>query len=135
MVMTMTQEQKTAFDKGVKFSFELFKSYIEKNCKQKCKTEREKYAFLFDILGFVESLEGNIVLYQRIDEAVKKEHISEDDKEYFEDGIREHNGYVKFCLQNADIETIDVHLREYFFGKISAIPNKIYLSFEEFADI
>lgn len=135
MVMTMTQEQKTAFDKGVKFSFELFKSYIEKNCKQKCKTEREKYAFLFDILGFVESFEGNIVLHQLMDEAVKRENISEDDKGYFEDGVREHNGYVKFCLQNADIQTIDIHFKKYFSGKISAIPNKTYFSFEEFADI
>lgn len=134
MGMTMTQEQRKVFDEGAKFSFNLFNVYVQKNWNKECKTIEEKRDFFFDIWSLIENFQGNISLYQMIDEAVKKKNISEDDRYFFEEGISDHNRYVKFCLQNDDIKTVDIHFKEYLEGKITALPNKFYASFKEFAD-
>lgn len=134
MGMIMTNEQRQIFDQGAKFSFNLFTTYVNKHWKKECKTIEEKRDFFFDIWNLIESYQGNVWLYQMIDEEVKKERISEDDKYYFEEGISEHNRYVKFCLQNDEVKIVDIHFKEYLEGKITALPNKFYASFEEWVN-
>ena len=132
--MIMTTEQRQIFDEGAKFSFEIFNTYVKKHWEKECKTIEEKRNFFFDIWSLIENFQGNISLYQMIDEEVKQKNISEDDRYFFEEGISEHNRYVKFCLQNDEVETVDVHFKEYLEGKIASLPNKFYSSFKEFAD-
>lgn len=134
MGMIMTNEQRQIFDEGVKFSFNVFNSYVEKHWNKECTTIEEKRNFFFDIWSLIESFQGNISLYQMIDEAVKNKNISEDDRYFFEEGISEHNRYVKFCLQNDDVKMVDLHFKGYLEGKAAALPNKFYASFKEFAD-
>jgi len=134
MGMIMTNEQRQIFDEGANFSFEIFNAYVEKHWKKECDTIEEKRRFFFDIWALIESFSGNISLYQMIDEAVKTKNISEDDRYFFEEGISEHNRYVKFCLQGDEVKTADIHFKEYLQGKITALPNKFYANFKEFAD-
>jgi hypothetical protein len=134
MGMIITSEQRQIFDDGATFSFDLFGVYVQRHWKKECKTIEEKREFFFDIWNLIESFQGNISYYQIIDTVVKEKNISEDDRYFFEEGISEHNRYVKFCLQNDDVKTVDVHFKEYLEGKITALPNKFYASFKEFAD-
>ena len=133
MGIIMTVEQRKAFDEGAKFSFDIFNTYVKEHWQKECKTLEEKRDFLFDIWSLIESFQGNISLYQMIDEAVKNKNVSEDDRYFFEEGISEHNRYVKFCLQNDEVKMVDVHFKEYLEGKITALPNKFYASFDAFA--
>ena len=134
MGMIMTDEQQRIFDEGARFSFDVFNAYVQKHWDKECKTIDETRDFFFDIWSLIESFQGNISFYQMIDKAVKEKNISEEDRYFFEEGISEHNRYVKFCLQNDDVKIVDIHFKEYLRGKITALPNKFYASFEEFAD-
>ena len=130
-VITMTQDQRKVFDEGVQFSFELIKTYIEKNWNKECKTENERRDFIFDIWSFIEGFNGNITLYQLVDNAMKAKNISEECEGFFYEGINEHSRYVLFCLKQDERTAFVEHCKDYFAGKTDTLPNKTYHTFND----
>ncbi|MBE5813247.1 MAG: hypothetical protein E7314_06315 [Clostridiales bacterium] len=131
MGINMTKEQRKVFDEGVKFSFELLKTYVEKHWTGECQTFEERRTFIFDIWNFIDSLKGNFGLYEKIDKFEKEKNISEGDRFFFENGISEHIEYVKFCTLQDDFASIVEHITAYLTGNIESLPNKKYKTFED----
>lgn len=131
--MNMTQEQKNAFDQGARFSYSILAECVKKYYSSELKTFEEKRAFIFDIWGLVEEFSnGNFELYDVLEKTFKENNISEDETYFFEEGMREHNRYVKYCFQVGEFATVAIQLKDYFEGKTNVISAVKYSTFDEF---
>lgn len=132
----MTAHEKDVFYQGVDFSRSLLKEYTKRHFSRECKTLVEKRDYVFSIWSFIEEL-TNVNYLDRgvnklIDDVFAKYNVSQGELKLFIEGVEKHNNYVKFCFQNGKLATVDIYLKDYFFGRTDFIPNKIYSNFEDF---
>lgn len=132
-VIIMTAEEKTMFDKGVQWVFDSLAERINEKWSHECKSKEEIRDFAFDIWSWIDGFEYGIH-YKELEEYYEKHHISKEEQDFFEDGIRTHRAYVKYCMLNHENTWTELEndVKKYFAKEITFIPNAYYSNFEDF---